>query len=328
MDFDLSRLNTIRLRETPPEADEYLELVDTAIKTMENVDPLLRPRDSSGNAGGLLWLTGGIPTVIIPDLHARRTFFYDILHYRYRGQTTILDALAEGSIRVVCVGDGFHSERHAMFRWLTAYEEVKSNLLDGPALTAEIAESMGLMEMVMECIVAFPNNFFFLKGNHENILNNNENGNHPFRKYADEGEMFYTFFMKRFGVDFTTQYALFEQTLPLFAVGERFIVSHAEPRRFYDEEDIIDARHRPQVIEELTWTENGGSEEGTVERMLSAFLPNVADSLYFGGHRPVADMYALRASDRYVQIHDPVSGTFALVPSDRPFDFEHDFRSV
>lgn len=328
MDLDENRLNVIRSREIIPNVDEYRILVDTAIEAMEAVDPLLRPRDSSGNAGGLVWLPGGLPTVIIPDLHARRSFFYDILNYRYRGRTTVLDALAEGSLRVICVGDGFHSERHALFRWLTAYEEVKSNLFAGPALSAEIADSMGLMEMVMECIVAFPNHFFFLKGNHENILNDDENGNHPFRKYADEGEMFYTFFINQFGLDFTLRYAQFEQTLPLCVVGDRFMVSHAEPRHFYDEQMLIDARLQPQIIEHLTWTENGGSEEGTVQRMLASFLPDFADSLYFGGHRPVADMYALRASNRYVQIHDPSSGTFALVPSDRPFDFDQDFRSV
>lgn len=140
--------------------------------------------------------------------------------------------------------------------------------------------------------------------------------------------MFYRFFLSRFGKAFTTRYARFENTFPLCVVGDRYMVSHAEPGRFYDEPSIINARLDPRLIRDFTWTGNGDSEEGTVEQMLAVFLPDVPDALYFGGHRPVANSYALRASGRYVQIHDPYSGQVAFVPPDRPFDFTIDMRSV
>ena len=168
----------------------------------------------------------------------------------------------------------------------------------------------------------------FLKGNHENIVDTDKNGNHPFRKYADEGEMFYQYFTHRFGEEFTTRYARFEESLPLCAVGKRFMVSHAEPRCFHDAESIINARRNSRIVEDFTWTGNGDSEEGTVERMLDTYLPDVPDALYFGGHRPVAQTYSLRASNRYVQIHDPASSQIAFVSPDRPFDFNTDMRSV
>ncbi len=323
-----TRLESICLRESLPDTDGFGALVGTAQTAMEQTDQRVRPRDTAGNAGGLLYLTESIPTILVPDLHARRDFFFNMLQYRFSGSTTVLEGLEKGTVRVICVGDAFHSEQQCRFRWLTAYEEYRTGNLDGPSLTAEIADSMGLMEMIMECIGAFSDRFFFLKGNHENILNSENNGNHPFRKYADEGEMFYQFFTHRFGEVFTTRYARFEESLPLCAVGERFMVSHAEPRCFHDAASIINARRNPGTVEDFTWTGNGDSEEGTVERMLDTYLPDVPDALYFGGHRPVAQTYSLRASNRYVQIHDPASSQIAFVSPDRPFDFNTDMRSV
>lgn len=323
-----TRLEAIRSRENLPDTDGFGSLVDAAEQAMDLTDPGLRPRNEADEAGGLLRFSGDIPTILVPDLHARRDFFFDMLHYRFDGYSTVLEGLDKGTVRVVCVGDAFHSEQRCRFRWLTAFEEFRTGNLDGPALTAEIADSTGLMEMVLECLVSFPERFFFLKGNHENILNTDRNGNHPFRKYADEGEMFYQFFVHRFGSAFTDRYARFEDSLPLCGVGERFMVSHAEPRYFHNESSVINARLDPQTVEDFTWTGNGDSEEGTVERMLDTYLPDVPDALYFGGHRPVAGFYSLRASNRYVQIHDPSSGQIACVPSDRPFDFTTDMRSV
>lgn len=323
-----TRLEAIRSRENLPDTDGFSSLVESAEQAMELTDPGLRPRNTAGDAGGLLCFSGDIPTILVPDLHARRDFFFNMLLFRFSGDSTVLECLEQGSVRVVCVGDAFHSEQRYRFRWLTAFEEFRTGNLDGPSLTAEIADSMGLMEMIMECIAAFPERFFFLKGNHENILNTDKNGNHPFRKYADEGEMFYQFFLHRFGKMFTRRYARFEEALPLCGVGERFMVSHAEPRSFHNADSIINARLDPQTVEDFTWTGNGDSEEGTVESMLDAFLPHVPDALYFGGHRPVDASYSLRASNRYVQIHDPSSGQIACVPSDRPFDFTTDMRSV
>ncbi len=328
MRIPAKHLETICFREGLPDKKSFDVLVSAARTAMEETDPRIRPRDRRGVAGGLVCLPGPVPTIIIPDLHARRECLLNVLQFRFPGETTVLESLDAGTVRVVCVGDAFHSEQRCRFRWLAAYEEYSTGNLEGPSLTAEVADSMGLMEMIMECIVSFPENFFFLKGNHENILNTDAHGNHPFMKYAEEGEMFYRFFVDRFGKAFTNRYARLEQTFPLCVVGDRFMVSHAEPARFYEENSIVNARFDPQLIRDFTWTGNGDSEEGTVENMLDAYLPDVPDALYFGGHRPVADLYALRASGRYVQIHDPASCQVALVPPDRPFDFNTDMRSV
>jgi hypothetical protein len=117
-------------------------------------------------------------------------------------------------------------------------------------------ESLGLMEMVIELKMAFPNNFHFLKGNHENIANEEGFGNHPFRKFAFEGHMVARWVQTFYGKDFIDSYYEFEKNLPLFVIGRNFIISHAEPLYFFEREAIVEYRNNPDVVEGLTWTAN------------------------------------------------------------------------
>ena len=98
-------------------------------------------------------------------------FLTSVLAFRPEDDRRVLDRLAEGSIQVVCVGDGFHAEGRALRRWQSALEEFKHGYRRHEAMDAEMRESLGLMEMVMELKAEFPEGFHFLKGNHENITN-------------------------------------------------------------------------------------------------------------------------------------------------------------
>jgi len=73
--------------------------------------------------------------------------------------------------------------------------------------------------------------------------------------------------------------------------------------------DIVACRKRADVVEALVWTANGEAEPGSVERSLASLLAaraglSLEGALWFGGHRPVAGRYALRAGGRYVQFHE------------------------
>ncbi|HKL85305.1 MAG TPA: hypothetical protein VJ861_03120, partial [Treponemataceae bacterium] len=131
-----------------------------------------------------------------------------------------------------------------------------------------------------------------------------------------------------YGEEFLQTYALFEKSLPLFAVGGTFLASHAEPFEAYTEEDLIETRHRGDVVLGLTWTDNGAAENGSVHALLQHFLPKVQNPVYFGGHRPVTGHYHLRAEGKYIQIHNPDAQSVALVPCDRNFDPETDFITI
>jgi hypothetical protein len=194
----------------------------------------------------------------------------------------------------------------------------------------EMAESLGVMEMVMEVKSAFPRVFHFLKGNHENVANEQGNGNYPFRKYAYEGPMVAEYVRKFYGEEFFETYYDFEKNLPLFGIGRNFLISHAEPSEFFDRESILEYRNRPDVVEGLTWTANDEADDDSVSSMIEYYLEEEVwdEAYYFGGHRPVNGRFAQRAEGKYVQIHNPDRFIVALLHPDQSIELERDVREV
>jgi len=321
-------IEEIRARERLPDPARYSELLETAISFLEAESPGMRPGDASGLSGGLVRLKGEIPTLILPDLHGRRDFFSRAMNASLSGEGTVLEQMRANTIQVLCLGDGIHTECGTRARWLDAFTEYRSLFKKHGSMDSEMVENLSLMEMVLRCKTAFPENFHFLKGNHENILNEEGNGNHAFMKIAYEGDMVRAWTEKFYGQAFLELYARFERSLPLFAIGNGFLASHAEPDEPYAEDDIINARLRPEVILGLTWTNNGEAAEGSVRIMLERFLGSAEGTVYFGGHRPVAGRYALRADGRYVQMHNPQKRIIALSVPGKPFDPETDIREM
>jgi hypothetical protein len=292
--------------------------------------PEIRPPNHFGAPGGLIQLRQDLPTVVVPDLHARMDFLASVLAFRPQGGPRVLDRLGEGSIQVVCVGDGFHAEGRALQRWQSALDEFKHGYRRHEAMDAEMRESLGLMEMVMELKTAWPEGFHFLKGNHENIANEQGDGNYPFYKFANEGLMVQVYMQEFYGDEILEAHARFEKALPLLAVGRNFLVSHAEPAGFFSREEVLEYRLLPEVVYGLTWTDNGEAEDDSVGEMLAHYLgaDEAEGAYYFGGHRPVRGCFALRAGGRYVQIHNPDSFVVALLPSEGEIDLERDIQVI
>lgn len=253
-----------------------------------------------------------------------------VLAWQEESGLSALDRLAAGQVQIVCLGDGFHAEARAILRWQAALEEFKGGYRKHAHIDEEMRESLGVMEMVMEVKMRFPDRFYFLKGNHENIANEQGEGNYPFLKFANEGLMVRIYMEHFYGEEVLAAFADLEKNFPLLTVGRNFLASHAEPARFFSEQELIDYRHRPQVIYGLTWTDNGEAEEDSVQQMLNHYLDQDEQNgtYYFGGHRPVRGPYHLRADGRYVQIHDPDSFVVALLPAEGVIDLERDIRRL
>ncbi len=314
-------------RGTGLDRENYLELLDRVQYVLVNEDERVRPRDGEGLPGGLLVLRQDVPTIVVPDLHARKDFFLNLMLWEPESGKSVVRMLAQNRLQVVCVGDGFHAEGRAAPRWQCAYREFSGRYRRHRCMDEEMAESLGVMEMVMEVKSVFGGLFHFLKGNHENICNEEGGGNHAFRKYAYEGAMVRDWVLKFYGSDFLESFGNFEKELPLLAVGNNFLVSHAEPAGFFCRSDIIGYRKRPDVVEGLTWTSNDAAEQGSVRDMLEYFFrENAERAYYFGGHRPVQGLYNLRAEGRYVQIHNPGNFTVAMIYGD--IDIERDIVTI
>lgn len=320
----LEKLGEIYHRKRVPRGETYLESVRRMSRTLDEEDDRVRPKDSMGRAGGIVYLDPGLPTVIVPDLHARMDFLFCILQHRFNDTPNTAELLEKGKLQIVCVGDGFHAEGRARQRWLDAFEEFKGNFRKHRWMDSEMRESLGLMQMVMEIKWRFPGQFHFLKGNHENISNEDGEGNHPFGKFVYEGEMVAQYVRKFFGDGFLKEYYALEKKLPVMAVGNRFLVTHAEPRVCHPKSRLVEYHSHPEVVYDLTWTKDGEAEEGSVAAMLSEYLEKPDGARLFGGHRSISERYNTRAGGLFVQIHNPHRFIMARLEPGREIDPERD----
>ena len=157
-------------------------------------------------------------------------------------------------------------------------------------------------------------------------MNEEDHGNFPFRKYAYEGAMVLEYVKKFYSEDFLINYSRFEKNLPLLAIGNMFLISHAEPLQFYSYEQVLNYRQHPDVIRGLTWTDNDQADDESVSEMLSHYLsPEIAETAYyFGGHRHVLEHYHLRAQGRFIQINHPKKYMAALIREEGVFSPDDD----
>lgn len=302
-------------------SQEFLEkLLQEVIVILENESGEWRPHDSEGRPGGVILLYPELPTLIVPDLHGRNSYLPDLMRYEYQGKQ-VFDLLKLRKVQIVCVGDGMHGERRASARWRVAFGEYQKGFKECPAMAEEMLENFQTMAMVMRLKITFPNLFHFLKGNHENILDEKINGNHPFAKFAAEGPMTKMYVENFFGHSFLMQYDRFEKNLPLLARGKSLIISHARPNRVYQYEEIVNYRENPELIEGLTWTRHNTASSGSVAKMLDNLLgKGVERGLWFSGHTAVKDLYKLWPKDSFIEIHNPHLRVLVSVDPNETFD--------
>ena len=339
----LEKIHAYSLHEKLPSAQKISSLAKKTVSVLHSENPSYRPSltlQDEKIAGGLLDFRGQkeIPCVVVPDIHARADFIYNILNFilpkkisGLQDDVRIADALDKNEIRVVLVGDLLHSEMQHYDRWLLAYDEFLRGDFAGKAMKSEMREGLSAQMAVMECKCRWQENFHCLKGNHENIKNENGGGNFSFRKFAQEGEMVMRFMQAYYGDEVLDAIYDFEKSLPLAFCTENLFVSHAEPLKPLDEEAVINAPLFDEAILALTWTANDEASSGSVKKMLKAFCKPKDKSVhpvYIGGHRPVKGKFNLRQNGCYVQLHNPLEQNIAIVRADQTFDCKTQIVSV
>jgi hypothetical protein len=318
-------LREILSADSPPDHESLSRRVRSGVEAMRSQPDAVRPESPEGAPGGLVRLRPELPTVVVPDIHARPDLIISVLSLeapKYGIERPLIHALADNRAQLVFVGDYVHAEGRARARWRKAFQEFQTGYSRRSAMDEEMTESLGALQMVALLKATFPESFHGLKGNHENIANEDKDGNLPFGKFVYEGAMVAEYMHRFYGGDPFDAVYEFEKTLPLLAVGSHFIVGHAEPQRFFTTQELLEYRSRPDVVYGLTWTANDEAEPGSVEEMLEHFLPqsDPEDRIYLGGHRPVSGLYNMRAEGQYVQIHNPDLFVAAVLTSNRTFD--------
>ena len=323
-----------------PTYDEFFEVLNEASEVLDSERGKAfeyRPLSSDGKPGSLLdFHEDQLPLLVVPDFHARPYFLLNILEHQIfddavkGGAATVFEAVAQGRLRLLCVGDILHTERGTRERWAAAYIEFLKEIYTGPSISAEMQEGLCLLCALLVLKKEFPSYVHILKGNHENILNENGGGDFAFKKFVDEGEMCRCFIQEYYGDDILYLMNCVEKSLPLFYFGKQCSVSHAEPMRAFGRQELIDARQNEDVVRGLIWTNNGEAEEKsarvTVQNLFDAGVPK--GYLYLGGHRPVQGNYKLLQDGFYIQIHNPGRQNVVFVQPDKSIDLESDIINV
>ena len=267
---------------------------------------------------GIVTLQPDVETLVVSDLHARRDFLMEVLQAK-RGGVTVLELLRQGKINVVLVGDAVHSEVSANWPhiWDVDYDQ---------KMNAEMARNLNIMKMIMDLKAEFPDNFHYIRGNHDEI-------NGTFTKYANEGYKVRKWMEKTYGKDFVAQWAAFEDALPILAIGktaqQSFVISHTVPNEVLGYNQIN--RRDPAITVEpngesgLLWTDNTRMLDNQLTTAIRGTLRNLGlpeNSQWIIGHRDVdkGTLYRSQLGGQLVQINDKQQHLVALIPTATRFD--------
>ncbi|MFC1638086.1 hypothetical protein ACFL2R_01540 [Patescibacteria group bacterium] len=234
-----------------------------------------------------------------------------------------LESLLGGEDKKLYKDLEFHSIRKAVEEEDGAVEEYlkKNNLTEKVVMSmmdAEMARGLSLMKVVMELKTRFPENFHYVRGNHDDLGETMIR----FKKYSNESG-WTRYWAQEFGEDFYDKYLEFESKMPLLAEADDFIVSHAAPKEELTRKGV--EKRDKNAFVSLTCTENNREsykESNVVESLGS--LGKSKDSRWFIGHRRVdhGEKFREQFDGRLIQINHKENQLVAIVGKDGIDEFD------
>ncbi|MEG3638713.1 metallophosphoesterase [Magnetococcus sp. PR-3] len=210
----------------PLAAPEALDLLQRAA-TSQQQDPF-RPKNSLGNLGSLLELPEHMEPILVGDLHACVENLLAILNWG-----GLWDGLQSGTQALIILGDGVHSERDGQL------DQMESSIL--------------MMDLILHLKTLFPQQVFYLRGNHDSFSPRISKGGVP------QGKLWLDALLERRGESYVALMDEFYNQLPLVAAGHHFLSTHAAPPRAKADRDmIINAQNYPGLVNELLWNRMRG----------------------------------------------------------------------
>lgn len=198
-----------------------------ALQTIKEVNSLLgqepfRAKNKEGNPGGLVEISGKTTPVIVGDLHAQVDNLLKIL-----SENCLLDCLRMKTATLIILGDAVHSEN------IDEMDEFETSML--------------IMDLIFRLKLKFPDNVFYIRGNHDNFDPEiNKNG-------FLQGLLFKEMLLKNRGPEYVLQMEAFYDGLPYIICSDTFIACHAgPPRNGITKEDFINIKSNKKLAGELT----------------------------------------------------------------------------
>jgi Calcineurin-like phosphoesterase len=207
-----------------------IELLEphSAMTTIEQVHAILtdeayRPKDSQDRPGGLLDLPETLAPIVVGDIHAQVDNLLTILSLE-----GCLDGLERGDTCLLFLGDTVHREGDGEL------EEMDSSLLT--------------LDLLFKLKSRFPENVFFLRGNHESFDGEVGKGGVP------QARLLWHHARALRGKKYAKRLAECFEMLASVARSRNFVACHGgPPRRKLVIGDVIELQNNPDLNRELLW---------------------------------------------------------------------------
>ncbi|ADK80001.1 metallophosphoesterase [Sediminispirochaeta smaragdinae] len=225
-----------------------------------------RPKDREGRPGGLIDISKDKREVIvIGDLHGAYDNLVKIV--AHDGNDKALEA---GKSLVVFIGDGVHNDQTGHML------EMESSLL--------------VLEEMFRLILTYGENILYIRGNHDTF------DERLAKSGIQQGKIFREFLLEHRGEEYVESVSDFFESLPLFIIGNGFVITHAGPvRGGCGRDELINAYSDQEICHQLMWNrlhEFRGTpslkeyDERDIRKMLKALnLPE--DLPFIVGHNPM-----------------------------------------
>lgn len=287
-DKKVNRLTNWRMKKLDTMRELFMQPIerldkDAAFTLIKNINEQQqndshRPKTENGVPGGLVEIPDESTPFIVGDIHAKPDNLLLILSHN-----GFLEGLVDGSASLIILGDAVHPE--------------------GNVPLDEMGTSMLTMDLIFQLKLAFPDNVFYLRGNHDSFSEEVSKGG------VSQGVLWASTLKKKRGKAYREQMQIFYDGLPYLAFSSSFIACHAGPPKFsVKTHDLINIYDHPKLMKELTTnrvnhsTSHGGYTASDIKKLRKT-LGLHAKTPLICGHTPLSDNETVWANVGKIEEH-------------------------
>jgi len=224
-----------------------------------------RLKNTAGEPGGLIMFPPAKRPIIIGDLHANRKNLRDILVHENNQAD-----LESGAAACIFLGDILHDDQTGHMKEMQSSVEIFDDLLD--------------------IFLKYPGQIYYIRGNHDSF-------DERLRKSGiSQGVECKNAMLAAHGPAYVEAVNDFFLSLPVFVIGQGFVITHAGPTRGgLSRDELINIKNYPEKLHQLMWNrvnEFHGNpslkEYGEKDlRLVLDLLDLPADTHFIVGHNPL-----------------------------------------
>jgi len=241
-------------------AEDALKLIQKVNAIMEH--EVYREKDIKDKPGGVLSIPNKMNTVIIGDLHTLLDNLLTLL-----SQNNFLTELEKGDACLIFLGDAVHPEIEGL------YDKMESSMI--------------IMDIIFKLKIRFPENIFYIMGNHDSFSEDIGKKGFP------QGLLWEKQLKKSRGKNYKKEMQRFYDNLPYLAYSKHFICCHAgPPTSAVNLHALVNIKKHPKLIKDLisrrlqTPNRMSGYNKGDIKKLRQCL--NVGEQTPFiVGHTPM-----------------------------------------